>query len=114
SIRLVRVAPRRCHEAIAVEIVDSVLGSVALFKALSYIWRADKPRHSVSCGQPALEVGHSLWCALRHILDGSVEQHVWVDAICIDQYNNTERAQQVHSMRQTYQFADQTIIWLGM
>lgn len=37
----------------------------------------------------------------------------WIDSICIDQANLTERAQQVQLMRFMYLEAEQVIVWLG-
>ncbi|KAK7540341.1 heterokaryon incompatibility, partial [Phyllosticta paracitricarpa] len=38
---------------------------------------------------------------------------LWVDAICIDQANASEKTQQVSLMDQIYNNATQTIFWLG-
>lgn len=114
SIRLVRLAPRGSDDPVTFEIVPCTLRADTSFKALSYTWRPDKPHHTVDCGRSTLEIGHNLWSALRHIRDESLEQHVWIDAICIDQSNNSERAQQVQMMRQIYEAAEETIVWLGM
>ena len=37
----------------------------------------------------------------------------WSDAVCIDQDNQTERAQQVQSMAKIYCKANRVIVWLG-
>jgi hypothetical protein len=37
----------------------------------------------------------------------------WIDAICIDQSNAEERAQQVSKMKEIYEKATSVIIWLG-
>ena len=39
---------------------------------------------------------------------------MWIDAICIDQGNATERAQQVSMMADVYAAASSVIIWLGL
>jgi hypothetical protein len=38
---------------------------------------------------------------------------LWIDAICIDQDNKEERAQQVTLMREIYRRASQVLVWLG-
>jgi hypothetical protein len=40
--------------------------------------------------------------------------HIWVDAICIDQTNNVERAAQVRLMDKTYSNAACVSVWLGL
>ena len=38
--------------------------------------------------------------------------YLWIDAICIDQSNNVERAAQVRLMREVYASACKMIVWL--
>lgn len=38
---------------------------------------------------------------------------LWVDAICIDQSNDEERASQVSRMGRIYSSASETVAWLG-
>jgi hypothetical protein len=38
---------------------------------------------------------------------------LWVDAICINQGNNEERAQQVQLMAKIYSRATRVLVWLG-
>ena len=40
-------------------------------------------------------------------------QHLWIDAICINQHDLTERAAQVEIMNQIYKSASSTAVWLG-
>lgn len=43
----------------------------------------------------------------------NVSQWWWIDSICIDQANLTERAQQVQLMRFMYLEAQEVVVWLG-
>ena len=38
---------------------------------------------------------------------------LWVDAICINQEDQTEKGHQVSQMRDIYKGADEVLIWLG-
>jgi hypothetical protein len=38
---------------------------------------------------------------------------IWIDAICINQQDISERTQQVQFMRCIYENAEQVLIWLG-
>ena len=38
---------------------------------------------------------------------------LWVDSICIDQLNNLERSSQVQRMKDIYEHAMNTVVWLG-
>lgn len=55
----------------------------------------------------------NLEIALRYIRYEDTPRPVWIDAICIDQSNLEERAQQVRLMREIYQHSARTIAWLG-
>ena len=53
--------------------------------------------------------------ALRHLRYPGEGQYrrLWVDAVCINQRDEQERARQVGYMRLVYKHAARTIIWLG-
>jgi hypothetical protein len=42
-----------------------------------------------------------------------LERILWVDAVCIDQQNDDEKAHQVASMASIYARANRVIVWLG-
>ncbi|MCJ1456850.1 hypothetical protein MMC28_007216 [Mycoblastus sanguinarius] len=86
------------------------------FMALSYTWGdPTNVREIIVNGQPFL-IPRNLEACLRvlrrkdYIKDG---WQIWVDAICINQENATERANEVKRMREIYTNAWTPIIWLG-
>lgn len=83
------------------------------YNALSYVWGDPKTTGLVLVDGKQLEVTTNLESALRHLRDPSRKQQVWADAICIDQTNDTEKAQQVSQMGEVYKLARHTIIYLG-
>jgi hypothetical protein len=38
---------------------------------------------------------------------------MWIDAVCINQQNLAERADQVKKMKNIYQMASKVTVWLG-
>ena len=38
---------------------------------------------------------------------------IWIDAICIDQFNHAEKNQQVRQMGKIYTAAENVVVWLG-
>lgn len=84
-----------------------------LYEALSYVWGSSDKPHSISIDGCDLPVTANLHTALLHLRDRLIERIIWVDAICIDQDNLAERAQQVQSMAKIYCKANRVIIWLG-
>jgi len=56
----------------------------------------------------------NLAAALSHIRDADVERRIWIDALCINQSDVTERNQQVHMMGRTYSNAERVLVWIGL
>jgi len=82
------------------------------FEALSYCWgdrSADEPVIYID-GQ-LLKVTKNLHSALLHLRQRSMP--IWIDAICINQQDTTERTRQVRHMDSIYSSARLVIVWLG-
>jgi hypothetical protein len=83
------------------------------YTALSYVWGSSerccsikvngKPANVTKSAAEALEMLRSTWTA----------KVVWIDAICIDQDNNTDKARQIPYMADIYRKAANVVIWLG-
>ena len=71
---------------------------VAQYEALSYVWGRNErlaDASHIECNDQIIGIGENLACALRHIRRKDETKYLWVDAICIDQGNLEERAEQV-------------------
>lgn len=110
-------------------------GSQLVYQALSYawgpktylqtIWVEDVPASgeqtdaavsggsSANVGSRQLYVGSNLYAALRRLRSESEELWFWIDAICIDQENLVEKADQLPKMLDIYCNAWSVCIWLG-
>jgi hypothetical protein len=125
-IRLLELLPRtwsKSPDFIACRLVIKWLSEDPKYEALSYTWGTlarDIPIFVVPSPLPhdlvvseALLVTASLYAALRKLRREQVSRFLWVDQMCIDQSNNTERGEQVLLMDKIYEQSTQTIIWLG-
>jgi hypothetical protein len=84
------------------------------FEALSYTWGAkEDPKSLILVNGHPFYVGPNLHSMLhaRSMIFG--ERLVWVDAICINQYDEDEKAVQLNLMGDIYQKSKRTISWLG-
>ncbi|KAF5592118.1 heterokaryon incompatibility protein [Fusarium pseudocircinatum] len=89
------------------------------FEALSYVWGPQRDpvvatvegRGGESLGN--IKLGENLATALRHLRYQDKERVLWVDAICINQNDDVERATQVPRMSSIYQDCSRVIIWIG-
>ncbi|TGO45085.1 hypothetical protein BCON_0424g00020 [Botryotinia convoluta] len=83
------------------------------YTALSYVWGDTKNKKMIYINNEVFEVTTNLDSALRDIRDPLRERYLWIDAICINQADKTERSKQVSQMAKIYQVARHTIIYLG-
>jgi hypothetical protein len=51
--------------------------------------------------------------ALRHLRHSNKSRLIWIDALCINQNNISEKSIQVSNMGNVYRLAKTTISWLG-
>ncbi len=130
SIRLLRfVRPRWFTFGLArpkLLIATYPFDKVPKYVGLSHTWgppHQDQPGYDESDKLPIL-LNDQHFFVLPNLLDGLHDlrkvwnfddevQHMWIDAICIDQANLSERAAQVEMMGQIYTRASQTVVWLG-
>jgi hypothetical protein len=121
EIRLFELAPAARHS-------DPVVGSMRRtrltkstnrrdknpdFDALSYVWGPQTPAKYIIVDGRRLHVGRNLKRALQDIRgDDDEPLLIWVDAICIDQEDRTERASQVQLMRYIYESAKTVRVWI--
>jgi hypothetical protein len=83
------------------------------YEALSYVWgKANTVDRLIRDGAP-MQIHQNLDVALRSIRFPDKARRLWVDAICIDQQNLDERANQVMIMRRIYERAARVVVWLG-
>ncbi|OTA30579.1 hypothetical protein BTJ68_12405 [Hortaea werneckii EXF-2000] len=64
-------------------------------------------------GGKAIEITRSLAAALRRFRDSKIFVALWADAVCINQADLRERADQVRIMGKIYASAIQVNVWLG-
>ncbi|KAI6915133.1 hypothetical protein KC318_g174 [Hortaea werneckii] len=90
------------------------LDSKPEYKAISYVW-GDASDTTVMFlnGGRAIEITRSLATALRRFRDSKVFVALWADAVCINQADLQERADQVRIMGKIFAAAVQVNVWLG-
>ncbi|KAK5163904.1 uncharacterized protein LTR77_010298 [Saxophila tyrrhenica] len=106
----------------------SLNGDGPAYEALSYTWGPPYPSHDdadivFSCynEQPRAitlrgqEVGvkSNLYDCLLRFRSKETTRVLWVDALCINQQDLEERAQQVSIMSEVYKQCTSALIWLG-
>jgi len=83
------------------------------YEALSYCWGEAVFPQTITVNNVAYPVTNNLFLALKMLRSDDSSRYVWVDALCINQYNNAEKSIQVRRMRWIYQKASRVIAWDG-
>ena len=86
------------------------------FATLSYVWGNERDRRDILLNGAVLSVTANLETCLRALAaDGEFQDRykIWVDAICINQDDEVERASQVLKMREIYSGGWTVVAWLG-
>jgi hypothetical protein len=83
------------------------------YAAISYVWGNPTDKLSIVCDDRIIKVTVNLADALKHIRDRYRSRLVWADAVCINQYDGTEKGHQVKRMGSVYENAEEVLVWLG-
>lgn len=114
-IRLLCLAPGAFEAPISGHfIVKDMKDDNISYEALSYEWGLDACDHRVSISDHEVFTKKNLFEALQHLPRTDEERILWIDAICINQDDLEERAEQVRVMDEVYARASNVIIWLGI
>ncbi|KAK3933541.1 heterokaryon incompatibility protein-domain-containing protein [Diplogelasinospora grovesii] len=121
SIRLLVLLPGRdADDPVRCQLVDYTLrgsGDVPdLYEALSYVWGGPEKPGSIFIGpgfSHRLATTASLHAALLRLRGRTVKRVLWIDAVCINQDDRAEKANQIRLMAEIYCRASRVIIWLG-
>lgn len=138
QIRLLKLLPAKSlDDDIRCTIFHTSLDDSPSYEALSYVWGSEDnpssifvryhPQYIAGASQQheaedrdtsldhclQLGVTHNLHDALRHIRLPGLERIMWVDAICINQKQDSEKNHQVNLMRQIYLASNQVVLRLG-
>lgn len=90
------------------------LASAPDYEALSYAWGASTEHRSICVnGVKGFAVTDNLWAALNRLRKPDRVRVLWVDAVCINQQDTSERGSQVTKMGEIYRGAKTLLVWLG-
>lgn len=115
EIRLLRLRPELSKDGlIQCDIAPVDLAAAPEYQALSYEWGPPKQIRRVSIAGRVLIIRENLWLFLD-MFRSTVANNtlLWIDQICIDQQNLSERGHQVKLMGEIYTKAFRAVVWLG-
>ena len=99
-------------------LLQAPLEKSSSYAALSYSWGMNKDgdaalNRTIKISGKRLEITQNLFEGLRRIRDSTQSRYLWIDAICINQDDISERNDQVAQMASVYSCSNRLIVWLG-
>jgi hypothetical protein len=113
EIRILTLLPGSWDEEIHCRLRKASLDLNPEYEALSYAWGDLLHTKHIHLDGHTIEVTSNLEVALRYLRRPSEELSLWVDALCIDQSDDSEKSHQVALMDKVYKQCSQVYIWLG-
>lgn len=114
AIRLLRLRPGGFEDDIECNmLVADLEDNILEYTALSYVWGRATDTTSVTCNDCVVKVTKNLHMALRRLRNTESVITVWVDALCINQLDDSERFSQILLMRDIYRYAHSVVAYLG-
>lgn len=115
QIRLLRILSDTSTEDIECSLDVYEIDTAPSYTAISYTWGPIAPECQIIINGAKTTVRENCRSALRlaRFHRASLPAHLWIDAICIDQQNLTEKSHQVQMMADIYAKADPVFVSLG-
>ncbi|PSN64969.1 HET-domain-containing protein [Corynespora cassiicola Philippines] len=113
-IRLLTLLPGHPQEPVRCRLQSACLNDQPFYETVSYAWGNPALNHSITVNDRSLNITENLYTALVHLRRCDRSLTLWVDAVCIDQSNITERSRQVAKMRRIYRGCSRVYVWLGV
>jgi hypothetical protein len=113
EIRLVTLFRGKWTDTIHCQLRHAPLGNQSTYKALSYAWGSPRATRPILVNGCQHSVTVNLESALRRIRESESDLTLWIDALCINQSNNSERTAQVRLMHDIFASTEEVIVYLG-
>jgi hypothetical protein len=113
QIRVLQLAAGKKGDALSGELLITSIDEESFeYDALSYMWGDPAPTNTIHVSGKALSIASNLNTALHYLRHISRPLIIWIDAVCINQEDEIERAEQVQLMRHVYSRASTVRIWI--
>ncbi|KAH7079723.1 heterokaryon incompatibility protein-domain-containing protein [Paraphoma chrysanthemicola] len=109
--RLLRILPDRKDGLLQLQLWHSAQS--VEYRCLSYMWGSLSDEHDILLNGRIFRVRNNLYTFLEYASQQLAEASLWIDAICINQHHDEEKAAEVSRMHEVYTGAQEILIWLG-
>ena len=112
EIRLIKLT-KSLSKGIQCTVKRFSLSDAPMYEAISYTWGSPNKDHVVILNGHWLLTTKNVYNIIQDRASYSRTRWLWIDAVCINQTNTTEKNSQVNIMGEIYKSADRVIVWLG-
>ncbi|KAH8771494.1 heterokaryon incompatibility protein-domain-containing protein [Hyaloscypha finlandica] len=113
EIRLLTLMPGSGNDSIEGSLSTESLQSGPIYEALSYVWGSADNKPNLIIDGVTFAVTQNLHAALKRLRQQHQSRLLWVDAICINQDDTSEKSFQVAMMSEIYSKTIKGLLWLG-
>lgn len=114
EIRILELYPEEEKGPVTCKLVKFSLDNDPEYDALSYMWSHDSDSISIRLDDYGFPVTKALEHTLRGLRLATKIRRLWIDAICINQSDTTERSEQVALMKVIYSRASVVRVWIDI
>ncbi|PWY80880.1 HET-domain-containing protein [Aspergillus sclerotioniger CBS 115572] len=119
EIRLADLSPGEENAPIHISLGRQILAGCLDYETVSYMWGGEDGDYTLCC--PVFVGPHwdlmlqtkNCWEMLKTMRFPDGARTIWVDALCINQRDDTERGQQVANMKRIYEQCSRVLVYLG-
>jgi len=113
QIRLLDLIPGEADAMIECSIRIVSLAEGHPYEALSYVWGDPSDCIPIRVQHRDVKITRNIYAALQQLRSATTTRTLWIDQLCINQWDNDEKTEQVQLMRHIYQRCTRCLIWLG-
>jgi hypothetical protein len=112
-VRLLSLQPSTDRDAQVECILKPAQVNERPYEAISYVWGQEDSVHGILVNGEEVLVRPNLYGALKELRLTHQPRTLWIDSICINQSDISERNHQVKQMGLIFSSAIQVVVWLG-
>lgn len=115
EIRILILLPHHGHSAAPIKchLQVSSLEESPGYEALSYVWGDQNSLVDIEVESQKVGITKNLHAALFRLRVEGKKRRLWIDQLCINQWDTREKEQQVRLMRRIYSQCQRCVFWMG-
>jgi hypothetical protein len=94
-------------------LVHTSLDDCLPYRAILYTWGEPSDTQSIRLNGKDFMIRRNAYDVLVQLRSESEFQYFWIDAICVNQSDSSERSLQITKMRKIFSAAGSVVIWIG-